>query len=68
MTPFDKVETIILMIEFLVEQGKIETLAVLLIKQHFEYTQLAKLATDGEYDEDEWTHKNVMDFVTKGDI
>ena len=68
MTAFDKLETIVLMIEHLIKTGQTETLAVLLMKQHLEYTQLAKLATDGEYDANTWTHKNVMDFVTKGEI
>lgn len=42
------------------------TIAAILLKLQAEYVQIAILATDGYYDQATWTHKNVLDFLTKG--
>ena len=42
------------------------TIAAVLLKLQAEYVDIALLATDGHYDQATWTHKNVLDFLTKG--
>jgi hypothetical protein len=41
-------------------------IAAILLKLQSEYVDIALLATDGHYDQATWTHKNVLDFLTKG--
>ncbi len=42
-------------------------IAAILLKLQSEYVEVALLATDGNYDQTTWTHKNVLDFLTKGE-
>ena len=41
-------------------------IAAILLKLKSEYVEVALLATDGHYDQETWTHKNVLDFLTEG--
>ena len=62
------IEAVMVLIDELVNQGKTATVAALVIRLQMDYLNLATLSTDGEYDPNLWTHKDVMNFLTKGDI
>ena len=63
----EKVEALAVLIKTLSDQGRGSFIAKLLVKLQLEYVDLAMLATDGEYVAEEWTHNEVMDFLTKGE-
>jgi len=54
------------MIGQLVSKGNQEFVARILVRLQLEYMELARLATDGEYEAGDWTHRDVMDFLTTG--
>jgi hypothetical protein len=41
-------------------------IAAILLKLQAEYVEIALLSTDGRYDQEQWTHRDVLDFLTKG--
>ena len=41
-------------------------IAAILLKLQSEYIEIALLSTDGRYNQEEWTHKDVLDFLTQG--
>ena len=59
----DNKESIKKLIEECVKFHKIDFLVSLIFKLQNEYVDIAKLATDGNYQEN-WTHKQVLDFIT----
>ena len=65
---YEELESITHLVQALVRKGKSATVAALIIRLQMDYLQLAILSTDGEYDAKVWTHKDVLDFLTKGSI
>ena len=57
---------VVKMILHMVEKDRTSTLAQILINLQAEYIEVCTLATDGEFDPDSWSHKHVLDFLTKG--
>lgn len=63
-----ELESITHLVEVLVKKGRSATVAALILRLQMDYLQVATLSTDGEYDSKVWTHKDVLDFLTKGGI
>jgi len=57
---------VVKMIEHMVETDRVTALAKILISLQSEYIDVCILSTDGEFNPDSWSHKNVLDFLTKG--
>ena len=55
------------LIQECITKENVELIAKILIVMKTEYLELAYLATDGEYKEG-WTHTDIMDFLTKGEL
>ena len=51
------------LVEEAIRLHKIDFLVTLINKLQNEYIDIAKLATDGQY-QISWTHKQVLDFIT----
>ena len=60
-------EVVTKMIQDVVEKNKLEGLAKLLVALQSEYIEVCILATDGKFDPDSWSHKRVLNFLTKGE-
>ena len=58
-----KLKETIALIEDCVHNNKIEFLAKLIIKLESEYIDIARLATDDNY-QSNWTHLQVLDYLT----
>lgn len=58
-----KLKETIKLIEDCVHDNKIEFLAKLIIKLESEYIDIARLATDDNY-QSNWTHLQVLDYLT----
>ena len=41
-------------------------IAAILLKLQAEYVEIALLSTDGRYNQETWTHRDILDFLTKG--
>ena len=67
MPDSNDLKRMITLVESCVSADDIKLIASILIKIQTEYNDLARLATDDHYDPYEWTHKDVLDFLTKGD-
>ena len=65
---YSELESITHLVEVLVKKGRSATVAALILRLQMDYLQVATLSTDGEYDAKVWTHKDVLDFLTKGGI
>ena len=52
----------------MIKEGRIPKIARILVNMQEEYIELAILCTDGEYDPEEWTHHDLLDFLTKGEF
>ena len=65
---YSELESITHLVEVLVKKGRSATVAALILRLQMDYLQVATLSTDGEYDSKVWTHKDVLDFLTKGGI
>ena len=66
MSDDDNLKRMTKLIQNFVSSDEIKIIASLLIKLQMDYTDLARLATDDKYDPNTWTHKDVLDFLTKG--
>lgn len=66
MSDDDNLKRMTKLIQNFVSSDEIKIIASLLIKLQMDYTDLARLATDDQYDPNTWTHKDVLDFLTKG--
>ena len=67
MPDSDDLKRMIKLVESCISTDEIKLIASILIKIQTEYNDLARLATDDHYDPHEWTHKDVLDFLTRGD-
>lgn len=56
-------ENIRMLVEEAIKYHKIDFLVTLITKFQAEYIDIAKLATEGQY-QISWTHKQVLDFIT----
>jgi hypothetical protein len=56
-------ESIRLLVEEAIKNHKIDFLVTLIAKFQSEYIDIAKLATEDQY-QISWTHKQVLDFIT----
>jgi hypothetical protein len=56
-------ESIRLLVEEAIKNHKIDFLVTLMAKFQSEYIDIAKLATEDQY-QISWTHKQVLDFIT----
>ena len=57
---------VVKMIEHMVETDRLPALAKILISLQSEYIDVCLLSTDGEFNPDSWSHKKVLDLLTKG--
>ena len=64
----DRHEAVVAMIKYMVDKNRLTYLAKVFLRLQDEYLEIATLATDGEFDSEQWTHKNLMDFLTKGKL
>ena len=67
MPDSDDLKKMIKLVESCISTDEIKIIASILIKLQTEYNELARLATDDYYEPHRWTHKDVLDFLTKGD-
>ena len=68
MPDSDDLKRMIKLVESCISTDEIKIIASILIKIQMEYNYLARLATDDHYDPHMWTHKDVLDYLTKGDV
>lgn len=59
----DNLEDIKALIEECIKENKIDFLANLINVLQKNYTEIAKLSTDGKYTQD-WSHLKVLDYIT----
>jgi hypothetical protein len=59
----DNKENIRMLVEEAIKYHKIDFLVTLIAKFQSEYIDIAKLATEDQY-QISWTHKQVLDFIT----
>jgi hypothetical protein len=55
------------MVDECVKKGQTGFLSKLILKLQKDYIELAHLSSDGQY-EDTWTHKNLLDYLTRGEL
>lgn len=63
-----KIDTIEAMVLYMIENQKERQLAKILVDLQEQYAEIATLSTDGSFDPSRWTHKNLLDFLTKGEL
>ena len=64
----NRLEAVVFMIEHMVDKGRVEALAKILLRLQEEYIEIATLSTDGEYSSDRWSHDDLLNFLTQGEL
>ena len=63
-----KIDTIEAMVRYMIDNKKERQIAKIMVELQQEYVELATLCTDGSFNPNRWTHRNLLDFLTKGEF